>query len=165
MDQRLPFLYSHFAFQAMGSHLHPHRNPIFVVGRHQEVRRFVSPGLHHITSVSSHCGMSRNGIFTSTWFNSFLPSPATILCHQQVFRTAAYWDRCPSAARKWRCWSMVELFVTLSVINQCSKRASLDIQLRTDRGLGAGMVGENWEPVLNILRTRSHLSLGLRKCT
>jgi hypothetical protein len=29
--------------------LHPHRNQIFLVGRHQEVRQFTSPGLHHIT--------------------------------------------------------------------------------------------------------------------
>jgi hypothetical protein len=37
----------------------PHRTQKFLVGRHQEVRRFVSPCLHHITLVSSHCGMSR----------------------------------------------------------------------------------------------------------
>jgi hypothetical protein len=36
---------------------YPHRNQIFTVGRHREVRRFVSPGLHHITS-ESHCEMS-----------------------------------------------------------------------------------------------------------
>ena len=28
---------------------YPHRNRIFVIGRHQEVRRFDSPGLHQIT--------------------------------------------------------------------------------------------------------------------
>src|SRR6266849_2534840 len=28
-----------------------YKNQIFLEGRHQEVRRFVSPGLHHITSV------------------------------------------------------------------------------------------------------------------
>jgi hypothetical protein len=31
-----------------------HRDQISPVGRHQEVRRFGSPGLHHITPVSSH---------------------------------------------------------------------------------------------------------------
>jgi hypothetical protein len=30
-----------------------YKNQIFLVGRHQEVRRFVSPGLHHIKSVIS----------------------------------------------------------------------------------------------------------------
>src|SRR6266436_8428104 len=34
---------------------YPYKNQIFLVGRHQGVRRFVSPGLHHIKSVSSHC--------------------------------------------------------------------------------------------------------------
>src|SRR6266481_4634606 len=34
---------------------YPQRNQIYLVGRHQGVRRFVSPGLHHIKSVSSHC--------------------------------------------------------------------------------------------------------------
>src|SRR6266436_4798802 len=29
---------------------HPCKNQIFLVGRHQGVRRFVSPGLHHIKS-------------------------------------------------------------------------------------------------------------------
>jgi hypothetical protein len=35
-----------------------YKNEIFLVGRHQGVRRFVSPGLHmhHIKPVSSHCG-------------------------------------------------------------------------------------------------------------
>ena len=42
---------THLLSSLMGSHLHPHRNPIFVVGRHQEVRRFVSTGLHHLPSV------------------------------------------------------------------------------------------------------------------
>jgi len=37
-----------------------YRNQIFLVGRHQEVRRFVSPGLHHVKSVGSHCGMLHN---------------------------------------------------------------------------------------------------------
>ncbi len=37
---------------------HPYKNQIFLVGRHQGVRRFVSPGLHYIKSVtgSGHCG-------------------------------------------------------------------------------------------------------------
>jgi hypothetical protein len=74
---------------------YPHRNQIFLVGRHQEVRRFVSPGLHHIKSVSSHCGMSHNERHTSIVFGSFLPSPATILCHQQAFRTVIEWCRYP----------------------------------------------------------------------
>jgi hypothetical protein len=67
-----------------------YKNEIFLVGRHQGVRRFVSPGLHHIKSVSSHCGMSRNERFTSTSFGSFLPSPATIFCHQQAFKMVVY---------------------------------------------------------------------------
>jgi len=33
-----------------------YKNEIYLEGRHQGVRRFVSPGLHHIKSVSSHCG-------------------------------------------------------------------------------------------------------------
>ena len=37
-----------------------YRNQILLVGRHQEVRRFVSPGLHHVKSVGSHCGMLHN---------------------------------------------------------------------------------------------------------
>jgi hypothetical protein len=41
-------------------HLHPHRNRICLVGCHQEVRRFDSPGLNHIGSVRSHYEMSRN---------------------------------------------------------------------------------------------------------
>ena len=68
----------------------PHRNQIFPVGCHQgvTVRRFVSPGLvvHHIMSVS-HRGVSSKERHTLTSFNSFLPSPATFLCHQQAFRT------------------------------------------------------------------------------
>jgi hypothetical protein len=69
---------------------YPHRNQIFLLGCHQEVRRFDSPGLHHITPVSSRYGMSRSERHTSTLFGSSLPSPVTIpiLCHQQVFRTA-----------------------------------------------------------------------------
>ena len=79
-----------------------YKNQIFLVGGHQGVRRFVSPGLHRIMSVSSHCGMSRNERFTS--FGSCPLSPGTILCHQQAFRTTIYWDRYLSVARKrWRC--------------------------------------------------------------
>jgi hypothetical protein len=69
---------------------HRHRNQIFPVGRHQEVRRFGSPGLHHTTPVSSHCEMSRNNHETHTriLFRSFLPSPATTtLCYQQASGT------------------------------------------------------------------------------
>ena len=33
---------------------YPYKNQILLVGRHQGVCRFVSPGLHHIKSVSSH---------------------------------------------------------------------------------------------------------------
>jgi hypothetical protein len=53
---------------------------ISLEGRHQEVRRFVSPGLHHITSVDSHCGMSRNERHTlgENSFGSFLPGLVTI---------------------------------------------------------------------------------------
>jgi hypothetical protein len=36
------------------------RNQIFLVGHDQEVRRFDSPGLHHITPVSNYCEMSHN---------------------------------------------------------------------------------------------------------
>ena len=83
---------------------HPHRNQIFLVGRHLEVRQFVSPGLHHIMSVSNRSGMSRNERHTLTSFGSFPPSLATILSHQQAFRMVIYWDRYPVAARKqWRC--------------------------------------------------------------
>jgi hypothetical protein len=69
----------------------PHRNQIFLVGHRQEVRQFVSPGLHHIASVS-HCEMSHRERHTSTWFGSFLPSPATIISHQQTFRTVIWID-------------------------------------------------------------------------
>jgi hypothetical protein len=79
-----------------------YKNQIFLVGRHQGVYRFVSPGLHHITSASSHSGMLRNEIFTSILSGSFLPSPATILCHQQALRMAIYWGRYLGVARKWR---------------------------------------------------------------
>jgi hypothetical protein len=78
-----------------------YKNEIFPVGRHQGVRRFVSPGLHHIKSVSSYCGMLPNDRFTLTSFDSFLPSPATIICHQQAFKLVIYWDQYPRAARKW----------------------------------------------------------------
>jgi hypothetical protein len=81
-----------------------HRNQIFLVGRHQEVCRFVSPGLHHIMSVSSHGGMLHNERHTSTLFGLFLRSSVMILLHWQAFRTAIYWNRHPRAARKWwRC--------------------------------------------------------------
>ena len=36
------------------SDIRSYRNRIFPVGRHQEVCQFVSPGLHHIISVSRH---------------------------------------------------------------------------------------------------------------
>lgn len=36
---------------------HPHRNKIFLIGRHQEVRQLDTHGLHCITSVSHHCGI------------------------------------------------------------------------------------------------------------
>jgi len=88
---------SSFCLHTINSY--PHRNQIFPKGRHQEVRRFVPLGLHHLTSVSSHSGMSRNERLTSTLFGSFLPSPAAILCHQQAFRTVIYLDR--YLARKW----------------------------------------------------------------
>jgi hypothetical protein len=85
-------------------HISLYRNQIFPVGRHQGVRLFVSPGLHHITSVSSHCGMSRNERHTSIRFGLFLPSRATIVFHQQAFRMVIYWNRYPRAARRWwRC--------------------------------------------------------------
>ncbi len=35
---------------------YPYKNQIFLVGRHQGARRFVSLGQHHIKSVGSHCG-------------------------------------------------------------------------------------------------------------
>jgi hypothetical protein len=65
--------------------LHPmdfylHRNQIFLVGRHQEVCRIVLPGLHHIKSVSSHCGMLHSERHT-TVVGLIHRSPATILCH------------------------------------------------------------------------------------
>ena len=78
----------------------PHRNQMFLIGRRQGVRRFVSPGLHHITSVNSHSGMSRNERLASTSFVSFLLSSAAIVCHHQALRTAIYWGRYPRAARK-----------------------------------------------------------------
>jgi hypothetical protein len=91
--------------QAIDSH--SHRNQIFLVGHHQEVRRFDSPGLHHITSVSNYCEMSHNDHerHTSILFSPFLlnPQAATILipCHQHALRMAIYMDRYPRAARKW----------------------------------------------------------------
>jgi hypothetical protein len=45
----------------------PHKNRIYLVGRHQEVCRFAPPGLHHITSVScSHWGVLHKVRHTST---------------------------------------------------------------------------------------------------
>ena len=77
---------------------------IFPVGHHQEAHLFVPPGLHHITSVSSHCGVSRNERHTSILFGSFLPSPASILCHQRAFKIVIYWDQYPGVTSKlWRC--------------------------------------------------------------
>jgi hypothetical protein len=70
---------------------YPHRNQIFLVGRHQEVPRFVSPGLHHITSVS-HCEMSRNEKHTSTVVRLLHMSPMRILCLPRAFRKVIYWD-------------------------------------------------------------------------
>jgi hypothetical protein len=69
------------------------RDQICPIGHHREVRRFGSPGLHRITPVSSHYGVSRNERHTSILFGSFFPSPVTTLCHHQVFRTAFHWDR------------------------------------------------------------------------
>src|SRR6266404_1829955 len=45
---------SPFCLQIMESY--SYKNQIFPVRRHQGVRQFVSPGLHHIKSASSHCG-------------------------------------------------------------------------------------------------------------
>jgi hypothetical protein len=81
----------HLVFQK-ASDIDPYKNRICLEGRHQGVRRFVSPGLHDMTSVSNHCGMLRNERHTSILFGLFLPSLATILCHQQAFRTAIYGD-------------------------------------------------------------------------
>jgi hypothetical protein len=86
---------SPFCLHIMDSY--PHKNQIFLVGRHQEVRRFVSPGLHHIKSVSSHCGMSRNERHTTT-------SSATIFRCQPAFKAAIYWDRYLGGRR----WNGVE---------------------------------------------------------
>ena len=99
---------SAFCLHAIDSH--SHRNQIFLVGHHQEVRRFDSPGLYHITPVSNHCEMSHNDHerHTSILFSSFLrvqiPQAAKILipCHRQALRMVIYWDRYPRAARKWR---------------------------------------------------------------
>jgi hypothetical protein len=99
-----------FGFQVM---IHPNRNQIFLEGRHREVRRFVSPGLHHIKLVSGHCGMSRHDRHTLTWFGSVPPGLATIICHRKAFKTTIYWERYPRAATKWwrrgQCWSILRL--------------------------------------------------------
>jgi hypothetical protein len=94
------------------------RNQRFQGGRRQEVRRLVSPGLHHIMSVSSHCKMSGNERHTSTWFSSFLPSPAgaMILCHLRSFRMAIYWDRYPRVATK----EMVEMKARGTPFGECA---------------------------------------------
>ena len=50
--------------------------------------------LHRIKSVRcSHCGVLRNERHTSTLVGLMPPSPTTILCRQQAFRMAIYWDR------------------------------------------------------------------------
>ena len=98
-EPAIAILLSPFCFHPVDSF--PHKNQIFLGGRHQEVRRFVSPDLHHITSFSSHYGMSRNQRHTSTSFRSVLPSLTTILCHKQAIRMVIYWDRYPMVARKW----------------------------------------------------------------
>ena len=83
------------------------RNQIFPVGCCQGVRRLDSPGLYHITPVSAthRCGMSCNERHTSTLLASvsFLPSPTTILCHQQAFRMAIYRGRYPEVRKWWGC--------------------------------------------------------------
>ena len=70
-----------------------YKNQKFPEGRHREVCRFVLPGLHRITSVSGHCGMSRNERHTSTVVRLFHLSLARILCHPRTFRTKIYWDQ------------------------------------------------------------------------
>jgi hypothetical protein len=123
-----------------GCLIRPHnkQNTIYVLAGPENTEFFSTDllmGLLHITSVSSHCGMSRNERHTSTVVGLFLSSPATILCHQQAFRAVIYWDRYPRAARRWwrgeggagvwwgdlmRGTPFSELFVTLLVINQCN---------------------------------------------
>jgi hypothetical protein len=60
-----------------------HSGQIFPIERRQEVRRFGSPGLRHITLVSNHHGMSRNERHTSILFGSILSSPVTTLFHHK----------------------------------------------------------------------------------
>jgi hypothetical protein len=93
VDTHEPAIAMHpHAFLREESDIPSYRNQIFPEGYHQGVRRFVSHGLHHITSVSGHCGMSRDERFTSTSFGSVLLCPATFPRHQQAFRVALYWD-------------------------------------------------------------------------
>ena len=49
---------SPFCIHRMNRYLE--KDQIFLGGRHQEERRFLSPGLHHIKSVSSHWEILRN---------------------------------------------------------------------------------------------------------
>ena len=74
--------HSPFLRHSMDSYLH--RNQIFLVGRRQEVRRFVSAGLHYIASISSHCKISRNVKHTPTSFSFGIFVSLLIVCHLQA---------------------------------------------------------------------------------
>ena len=114
---------SPFFLDTMNSN--PHRYRISLIGRHQGVLRFVLSGLH-ITSVSSHCGMSRYDServerHTSISFGPLLPSPV-ILCHLQAFRSIP--RRLRNGGEERRCWSMVRRSVeghafSLSYLRLC----------------------------------------------
>ena len=77
------------------------RSQIFLVGRRQGVRRFVSPGLHYIKVSKQSLQDVHIERHASTSFGSILPSLAMILCHMHALRTSFYYNRCPRAARKW----------------------------------------------------------------
>jgi hypothetical protein len=78
------------------------RNQILVVGRHQEVRRFVSSGLHHITSVSHGCRAMRKTYIDFLWFVSSEPGDDSVPS-ASLFRAVirVYWDRYLGVAGKW----------------------------------------------------------------
>jgi len=91
--------------------LYSYGNQIFLVGRHQGVHQFVSPDLHRVMSISSHCGMSRDETHMSTWFGSFLPSPAMTICHQASLQNGELLGSISQGGqdmveRRGRYWSM-----------------------------------------------------------
>jgi hypothetical protein len=75
-----------------------YKNEIFLVGRHQGVRRVASPGLHHIKSVIAGC---RNRVMKDL---RRLGLVRFFQVRRRLFaisKMVVYWGRYPRAAKKW----------------------------------------------------------------